>query len=339
MNSNISGPETPRRPGYNPAPGYPDEEAYGGSPYGDPSPGYPAEQAYGGPSSRTPLGTAQWMSAGEELATFGFDDRLFRLNDDGLWEGRSNGQVWIGESFENNSAPLGYRDDRHVLLVSGTRGGKGTGLIIPNLCLWPGSSIVIDRQIAVRIDRVERVVTGPSAPDRAAPRQTDRGHTTQTLGRRKRAGAAGSGSKSRCVLCDCLFTEWANANNREHTWTARGSRCENWPGSSQADRSFRAGRLCRVFTERADYRDCKPGRHFKAVESETGRLIQTLAGHTGHFIPIAFSPDGRLLASTGDGKTVEVWDVSKVGGALTPPPQDGIPQILEQRNKEADSKH
>jgi type IV secretory pathway TraG/TraD family ATPase VirD4 len=28
--------------------------------------------------------------------------------------------------------------------VSGTRGGKGTGIIIPNLCLWPGSCIVVD---------------------------------------------------------------------------------------------------------------------------------------------------------------------------------------------------
>lgn len=96
------------------------------------------------PSPNAPLGTAQWMPSAEALDKFAFDDSLFGLNDDGLWEGRSNGQIWVGEAFESEPFPIGYRDDRHVLLVSGTRGGKGTGVIIPNLCLWPGSAIVID---------------------------------------------------------------------------------------------------------------------------------------------------------------------------------------------------
>jgi TPR repeat protein/type IV secretory pathway TraG/TraD family ATPase VirD4 len=95
-------------------------------------------------SPNAPLGTAQWMPSTEALEKFAFDDGLFALNDDGLWEGRSNGQIWVGETFDREPVPIGYRDDRHVLLVSGTRGGKGTGVIIPNLCLWPGSAIVID---------------------------------------------------------------------------------------------------------------------------------------------------------------------------------------------------
>ena len=84
------------------------------------------------------------MTEAEALDKFAFDDRLFEQNTDGLWEGRANGQIWVGETFDGGPVPIGYRDDRHVLLVSGTRGGKGTGVIIPNLCLWPGSCIVID---------------------------------------------------------------------------------------------------------------------------------------------------------------------------------------------------
>jgi len=85
------------------------------------------------------------MSEGEALDVFAFDDSLFARNTDGLWEGRANGQIWVGKTFEDDRpAALGYRDDRHVLVVSGTRGGKGTGVVIPNLCLWPGSCIVID---------------------------------------------------------------------------------------------------------------------------------------------------------------------------------------------------
>jgi type IV secretory pathway TraG/TraD family ATPase VirD4 len=52
------------------------------------------------------------------------------------------GSFWLGRA-ENGEA-IGYSDDRHVCIVGGTRGGKGTSLIINNLCLWPGSAVVID---------------------------------------------------------------------------------------------------------------------------------------------------------------------------------------------------
>ncbi len=102
------------------------------------------EHAAPGAAANTPLGTAQWIPADQVFNKFAFDDQLFTRNNDAMWEGRANGQIWIGETFEPEPLPLGYRDDRHVLLVSGTRGGKGTGVIIPNLCFWPGSAVVID---------------------------------------------------------------------------------------------------------------------------------------------------------------------------------------------------
>lgn len=54
------------------------------------------------------------------------------------------GEFWLGRGADENSAPLGYVDDRHICLVSGSRGGKGTTTIINNLCLWPGSVVVVD---------------------------------------------------------------------------------------------------------------------------------------------------------------------------------------------------
>jgi len=53
------------------------------------------------------------------------------------------GKFWLGRS-PIDGKPLGYDDDRHVCLVSGSRSGKGTSTIIPNLCLWPGSIVVVD---------------------------------------------------------------------------------------------------------------------------------------------------------------------------------------------------
>jgi type IV secretory pathway TraG/TraD family ATPase VirD4 len=55
-----------------------------------------------------------------------------------------DGRVWIGEGFDGEHSPLGYKDDRRVCLVSGSRGGKGVGVLVPNLCFWPGSCIVVD---------------------------------------------------------------------------------------------------------------------------------------------------------------------------------------------------
>lgn len=54
------------------------------------------------------------------------------------------GEFWLGRAVDNNSIPLGYIDDRHICLVSGSRGGKGTSIIINNLCAYPGSVVVID---------------------------------------------------------------------------------------------------------------------------------------------------------------------------------------------------
>jgi type IV secretory pathway TraG/TraD family ATPase VirD4 len=55
-----------------------------------------------------------------------------------------NGTVWLGRSPSEHMVPVGYTDDRHVCLVSGSRGGKGATSIVNNLILWPGSLCVVD---------------------------------------------------------------------------------------------------------------------------------------------------------------------------------------------------
>ena len=55
-----------------------------------------------------------------------------------------DGTVWLGRSGSEGRMPLGYLDDRHVCLVGGSRGGKGTTSIIPALITWPGSICVVD---------------------------------------------------------------------------------------------------------------------------------------------------------------------------------------------------
>lgn len=86
----------------------------------------------GGTGSGIPLGTARWMSPEAGIQKFGYS------------ETQAEGRVWIGEGFDWARTSLGYEDDRHVCLVSGSRGGKGVGVIVPTLCFWPGSTIVVD---------------------------------------------------------------------------------------------------------------------------------------------------------------------------------------------------
>ncbi|MFZ5734735.1 MAG: type IV secretory system conjugative DNA transfer family protein [Pseudomonadota bacterium] len=52
------------------------------------------------------------------------------------------GDVWLGRTQSGDR--VGIRDDRHVLVCSGSRAGKGTSFIIPNLCMWRGSAVIID---------------------------------------------------------------------------------------------------------------------------------------------------------------------------------------------------
>jgi len=72
------------------------------------------------------LGYAEWEPQPEV-------SRKYRYNFQNFWLGRAD-----------NGASIGYGDDRHICLVSGNRGGKGTSIIVNNLCCWPGSAVVID---------------------------------------------------------------------------------------------------------------------------------------------------------------------------------------------------
>jgi WD40 repeat protein len=46
-------------------------------------------------------------------------------------------------------------------------------------------------------------------------------------------------------------------------------------------------------------------------DAARGKLRKTLAGHGGVVGSVAFSPDGKLLASGSQDKTAKVWDVAK----------------------------
>ncbi|MDD5371066.1 MAG: WD40 repeat domain-containing protein, partial [Anaerolineaceae bacterium] len=48
-------------------------------------------------------------------------------------------------------------------------------------------------------------------------------------------------------------------------------------------------------------------------ETESGKLLQTLAGHEEDVTSLAFSPDGAILASGGQDGAIRLWDIKKGG--------------------------
>ncbi len=62
-------------------------------------------------------------------------DRAKLVNNlEGLWR----------DALLADCVPLGIEDDRHFVTIAGSRSGKGTSAIIPNLCLYPGSVVCLD---------------------------------------------------------------------------------------------------------------------------------------------------------------------------------------------------
>jgi len=83
-------------------------------------------------SRDAPLATAKWAES-DEVAPLRYE--------------AGSDQFWIGRAALSQGGkpmPIGYADDRHVCLVSGSRGGKGTTVILNNLVSWPGSLVCID---------------------------------------------------------------------------------------------------------------------------------------------------------------------------------------------------
>jgi len=90
---------------------------------------------WGSLQPKSALGAGRFLSLLELLTKF-------RWQKGGIFLGRPLPQQRPFGLFKH--CWVGPTDDRHMLTVAGTRVGKGTAALIPNLLLYPGSALVID---------------------------------------------------------------------------------------------------------------------------------------------------------------------------------------------------
>ncbi|MDW3181644.1 type IV secretory system conjugative DNA transfer family protein [Roseobacter sp.] len=72
------------------------------------------------------------------------------------------GRIFLGKS---NDQPIGTKDNRHLLTIAGSRSGKGTSCIVPNLLTYTGSVLVIDPKGENATLSAERRGNGKEVPD------------------------------------------------------------------------------------------------------------------------------------------------------------------------------
>lgn len=196
------------------------------------------------------------------------------------WESlHKPGSILLGRSAYGKEWTIGLKDDRHLLTIASTGGGKGRSAIIPNLLMWRGSALVLDPK-------------GTNAAVTAARRGHGGGRVAEGLGQEvhvfdpfgvlmKRGVQIENGAFNPLALLDPASDRIA-----EDIWAIADALVVAEPGSEHWDQSAHAlisGLIAHVITQEpeekrnlARVRDLLTSAEFSAAEDDEGIDLSVL---------------------------------------------------------------
>lgn len=153
------------------------------------------------------------------------------------------GSILLGKSAYGKKWSVGLSDDRHLLTIASTGGGKGRSAIIPNLLTWPGSALVIDPK-------------GTNAAVTAARRGNGGGRVAQSLGQEVHVfdplGVIASQGIQSAVFNPLAQLDPASDRIAEDIWAIADSLVVTEPGAEHWDESAHSlisGLIAHVITQ------------------------------------------------------------------------------------------
>ena len=226
----------------------------------------------------------------------------------------SSGHLDVIPPTANNRKPQWSVDQRPITCVAFSPDSRQLlcGDVDGRLQVWSAHAGVLERQFKAHIPAVRSVCFLPDGKQIVSA-STD-GARWWDLGTGKIIAMMGPTDLLETIERSACGDVWIAAHYGRELFAT-------WRGSSSLPRSFATtlawGNDCMAIAPNGEMICTGGGQKALVLRNPVGEPIGTLTGHADRVRAVAFAPDDQTLASTGDGMTLRLWDLSTRGELLS----------------------